>query len=315
MALSIDEANTVSTKYFDKTLTQQVYEKSPLFAKLKSAKKVTTDGGNKIQFGIRYTTLGRAETVDAREQITYTQKETRTAGDLDWKYYIGQSMLQWDERVKNTGKPQIINLMADKTEEMRQDMFNKFQTDLYNTTQASKSFSGLDEIVDSADTYAGITVSDVAEWAATEDSSTTKLVLYGTSGSFAHQMNEATFGPDKPDLVITTRDLFNKFESLVEPQIRYESGAMGKLGFTALQYHGADVVADYACTDEYMYGLCTKYFEFRVHPDFNFKPSKWEELLQAGFPHALVKIVSWAGNLCCKMRKVNFKYSALDYTA
>ena len=315
MALSIDEANTVSTKYFDKTLTQQVYEKSPLFAKLKSAKQVTTDGGNSIQFGIRYTELGRAETVDPREQISYTQKETRTGGNLDWKYYVGQSMIQWDERVKNTGKPQIINLMADKTEEMRQDMFNKFQTDLYATTQASKSFSGLDEIVDSGDTYAGISTTDATEWVAIEDTSTTKLVLYGTAGSFAHRMNQATFGPDKPDLVITTRDLFNKFESLIEPQLRYESGAMGKLGFTALKYHGAEIVSDYACTDLYMYGLCTKYFEFRVHSDFNFKTDKWDDLKQAGFPQALVKLVFWTGNLCCKMRKVNLKYSALDYTA
>ena len=315
MALSIDEANTVSSKYYDKTLTQQVYERSPLFWKLKNNKKVVADGGTQIQFGIRYTTLGKAKAVNPREQITYEQKETRTGAVLDWKYYVSQAMIQWDERVKNSGKPQVINLMADKAEEMREDMWNKFQTDLYDTSQDTKSFQALNTIVDSTTTYAGIAYTDAAEWAANEDSSTTKLVLYGTSGSFAHMMNESTFGPDKPDLVITTRDLFNTFESLVEPQKRYENTEMAKVGFTNITYHGADVVADYACTDEYMYGLCTKYFEFRYHPDYNFKTTKWQDLLQAGFPNAFVKLTTWAGELVCKMRKVNFKYSALDYTA
>ena len=41
MALGIDEANTVSDKFYDKTITEQVYENSPLFYKLKQEKKET----------------------------------------------------------------------------------------------------------------------------------------------------------------------------------------------------------------------------------------------------------------------------------
>ena len=313
MALSISEANTVQSKYYDKTLTQQVYEKSPLFFRLKNRKKVVWDGGSQIQFGIRYTTLGQAEAVNPREQITYEQKETRTAGVLDWKYYVAKTMIQWDERVKNTGKAQVINLLADKNTELREDMFNKFQSDLYATSQASKSFSSLDTIIDSSTSYAGISTSDADEWAAIEDSSTTRISLYG-SGSLSYMINQATFGADKPNVIFTTRDLFSKVESLIQPLERIEDKEMADAGFNTVKFHGIPIVSDYACPSGYMFGIDDKYFEFRYHPEFNFKSDPWSDLKQAGFPNAMIKIVTWAGNLVCKMRKVNFKYSALDYT-
>jgi len=312
MSLSINEANTVSSKYFDKGITSQVYEKSPLFWRLKKDNKVTWVGGTKIQFGIRYTTLGQAEAVDPRQQITYEQKETRTAGELDWKYYVGKTMIQWDERTKNTGKAQIINLLKDKADELSQDMFNKFQTDLYATTQASKSFQGIDEIVDSGDDYAGIAVADAAAWAGVE-TSTTRLLLYGEN-SLSYNINQASFGPDKPSLIITTRDLQSKAESLLQPQERFEDKDMANAGFTTVKFHGIPIVSDYACTANYIYGLCTKYFEFRYHPDNNFVIDPWTDLKEAGFPKALIKLCYWAGNLVCKMRQVNFKYTACDYT-
>ena len=320
MALGIDEANTVSDKFYDKTITQQVYEKSPLFYKLKQEKKVRWDGGTQIQFAIRYNTLDSAINVNPREQIEFGQKETRTGGVLDYKFTVEDAMISWDERVKNTGKPQIINLLREKTDELQQDMFNKFQSDLYNTTQSSKAFSGLDEIVDAGDSYAGIAVADASEWAAIENTSATELYLYGDSTSLSHQINLATFGPDKPDLIVTSRDLYNKAESLIQPQERFEDTMMADAGFTTVKFHGIPIVGDYALdastagSGTYMYGLCCKYFEFRCHPDYDFKTTPWKELFQAGYINAMAKAVSWAGNIVCKMRKVNFKYTALDYT-
>jgi hypothetical protein len=314
MALAINEANTTQSNYFDSGLTQQVYEKSPVYARLKQKNNVRASGGNQIQFAIRYQTLGQAEAVSPRQQITYEQKETRTAGTLDWKYVVGKNMISWDERVQNTGKPQIIDLLRDKTEELQQDMLNKFNTMLYSTSAAADEFSALDEIVDSTTTYAGIAQADAAEWAANEDTSETRLHLWGSATSISKMMNDSTFGPSYPDLLVTTRDLWSKFESLADPQRVYRDNSMADLGFDAVKFGRSVVVADYACTANRLYGLDTSNLSFRYHPDFNFKTDKWDDLKQAGFPQAMVKLVYWAGNLQCKMRKTNFKYTALDYT-
>ncbi|KKL95328.1 hypothetical protein LCGC14_1855670 [marine sediment metagenome] len=321
MALGIDEANAVSSKYFDKTMTDQVYEKSPFYVKLKSIGNVTTDGGNSIQWPIKYRKLDQTGFVGPRDQVSYTQKETRTAADLDWKYQVAQNMISLDERVKNSGKSQIVNLLSNKSTEIRDDVLDNFATALHAVTPGAKDISSLVEIVDTGRTYGGIAVTDAAEWAAgAEDNSTTELVFHGPA-SLTYMINQSTFGPDKPDLHLTTRDMWSKFESLLEPQKRYynKDTALAKAGFTSLQWHDAEIISDVytqgsGTTSAYWFGLDTNKFEIRYHPDYNFQTSKWFKLEQAGYPWAMAKTCIWAGNILCRMRKTSFKFTTLDYT-
>ncbi len=316
MALGIDEANAVSSKYFDGTITPQVYDSFPLWTRLKSKNKITWDGGTQIQWPIRYKEAGTAEAVGPRTQISYMAKETRTAAVLDWAYYVGKAIMSWDERVKNTGKAQVINLMKDKAEEMTEDLYEKFADDLVASTQGALSIQSLQTIISTSTTYGSIAVADCAEWASTfVDTTTTRAVLYGTSGALATAINACTFGKHHPDLIMTTRNLYSKIESLLEPQKMYEGSAdLAKAGFSTVKFHDVDIVADPHITAAALYILTTDMLEFRYHPDFNFVVSKWGPLEQIGFPNALAKNVSWAGNLVCRMRKVQGRYSALDYT-
>lgn len=314
MALTRSELESVSTPFYDKEIMSQVYDESAFFYKLKKNNSIVTDGGTEIRFPIRYQELAQAEAVDPRAQILYQQKATRTSGKLDWKYYKVDTMIQWDEQVQNSGKEQIINLMADKAEEIKDDLYEKFADDLFTTSQATKSFSGLITIVDTGTTYADIAVADAASWAAAvEDSTTTRLILYG-SGSLSYNINTSTFGRNKPSLIITTRNLKSKAESLLQPQERFVDKDLADGGFNNVQFLGIPIVGDSHCPTGYMYGLDMDKFELRVHKDFNFKTEPWSDLKQAGFPNAQVKVMFWVGNLVCKMRKSNFRCTALDYT-
>lgn len=312
--LTIDEINTVSSKYYDKGIKQQVYEESPLVQKLKAKKNLSAQSGTQVQFGIRARKLGQAGSVNPRERITYLQKETRTAAVLDWKYYVGKTMMQWDEYVKNSsGKAQIINLLAEKSKELTEDIQDKLDDELYATSQGSDSFSSLDTIIDSSTTYAGISVSNAAAWKSTEDTTTTKLVLYGSSTSLAHQFNLTTFGKERPSLVITTRDLKDKIESLIEPQKRYSNGDLGKIGFDTINFKGSEVVGDYNCPTGYLFGIDIDNWEIVYNGKAGFVVDPWVSLVQAGFPRATVKIATCVMNIICKLRKTNFKYTALNY--
>lgn len=315
MALSYTEANTVSTKYFDGTLGIQVYDSSPWLSRLKSKDKVIFDGGTQIQFPIRYKEAGTALAVSARQQLNYTQVETRTAAVVDYGHYANHAMMSWDEREANVGSAKIINLMKDKYQELEDDLAEKMSDDLWATTAVTNGLTPIDDIVDSADSYGGISVTDASLWAGNEDSSTTRLTLYGASTSLAANMNAATLGSRKPDFLVTTRNLFSKLESLVEPQKRYEDVETAKIGFANVSFHGATAVSDAHVPAQAFFGLCTDVWEFRVHKDYNFKATDWRELDQVGFPNALVKVVTFAGNIICRIRKVNFKFTALDYTA
>jgi len=314
MALGVDEANTVSSRYFDQTITSQVYEESAYYSKLKIDGKVTWNGGTQIQWPIRYVELGTTKATGARAQLVYSQKETRTSAVLDYAFYYGHGMISWDERVKNTGKAQIIDLLKDKTDEVNQDIYEKFADDLFATTQGADTIQSLVTII-SAGTFAGITTTDAPLWTSNVvDSTTTQLTLYGASTSLAHSINLCTFGKNHPTIIVTSRDLFNKAESLIEPQMRYQDTKMGDIGFTTVKFHGIPIVGDAKCPAKYMFLIDTNQFELRYHPDFNFKVTPWTELLQAGYPNAMVKVVSWAGNHLCRMRQTSGVYSALDYT-
>ena len=313
MALSVAEANAVSSANYDPTLSQITFQSSPLWAKLKKKNKVQVRGGADLRWTIRYQDLDYADAVSARQQITFEQKETRTQAVLDWKYYNAKTMVSWDERVKNTGKPQIINLMGDKATELKEDMENRFATDLFTANPNGNGFEPLTTIVDSASSYAGIAVADAANWASIEDGSTTTLNLYG-SNSLSYLVNQATFGNKMPDFHLTTRDLASKAESLIEPQKRYYDEELADMGFKSVTFHGAPIVGDPKCTAALWLGLCLDVLEIWVHPDFDMVITPWKELFQAGFPNSMAKVMSWAGNIVCRNRKPMFKATALDYT-
>lgn len=313
MALSISELNAVSQKYYDKTLKQIVYEDSPLYVRLKQKNHVKVSGGSQIQFPVRYRKYGRADAIAPRQQLSFEEKDTRTGGVLDWKYYEVDTMLQWDERVKNAGKGQIIDLMKDKLTELKEDMYDRFATDLFSTNDNGLGISPLSEIVDATVSYAGVAPSDATQWASTESASVT-LTLYSGANSLAYMVAQATFGKAAPDLHITTRDLQNKFESLMASNIRYEDTEMANAGFRNITFRGAPVIGDAHCPSKAWYGLDTNSLELVVHSDYNFEMTPWQELTPVGFPNAVVRIMSWAGNMKCTNRRTQFKYTALVYT-
>lgn len=315
MALSRTELESVSRPFWKKEVIETVYEKSPFWWKIKKNNAITTDGGIDIRFPIRYQKLSQAEAVDPQSQQVYRKKVTRTSGKLEWKYYQDSTLLDWEEKVQNAGKNKIIDLMADKADELIKDFHDKLQTDLFATTQASLSFSSLNTIIDSADTYADVAVADAATWAGNEDGTTTTLRLYGDN-SLSEQINAATFGDTKPTMIITTRDLKSKAESIIQAQQRFPTmnKEMADAGFANIEFNGIPIVGDVQCPSGYLYGLDMDSYELRVHSDYNFVSDPWEDLKQAGFRNTLVKVIYLVCNLLCTQRQTNFKMTALDWT-
>ena len=313
MAFTINELNTVSKKFFDKTITQQVYEDSPFFAKLKDDGQVITEGGITIQWPARVAKLQRAKATGPRAKVDFGSNETRAGADIPWCYYDADTMIHWDERNKNAGPGKIVDLAKDRAEELLQDIKDLLYAELFATTYVDgTNIVPLATIVDAADTYAGITVAQAAQWAGQEDSSTTAMSLYG-AGSLSKLRNDATFGTKGPTLHITTRDLWSKYESKLSPAVRYEDKQMSNLGFDSITFHKKPVVADVFCTANYWYGLDMSCFELRVHKDDNMNVTDWFELKQAGYVRALAKYVSWVGNLLARRRRTSFKFSDLNY--
>ena len=313
MALGITELNTVSKRYFDKTFTKQVYEASPFYAILKSKHKIILSGGTRIQWPIRYRKYGMADATNPRAQVMFESKGTRTAAVDDWKTYRVQTMMHWDEQLKNAGLGKIVDLEKDKAEEAAEDLVDILTTALYATSQGTHDLTPLSTIVDSGTTYGEIQVADASEWAS-QETTQTKLLLAGQY-SLSYYRNLCTFGKRQPTHHFTTRDNATKYEFQLQPQQRYEDKETANLGFSNVTFYKKPVIGDDHCTTNYWYGLDIDAFELIVHEDWNFNTGKgWFSLEQAGFPQSIAKVCAWAGNLKCNMRKTSFKFTAMDYT-
>lgn len=314
MAYVISELNAISHKHFDGTITPSAYEKSPYWAKMNADNKIVTDFGTSFQFPVRLDKLGRARRTTARAKVEFGSNETRTGGDIPMCFYDVNTMMHWDEKLKNAGKAKIIDLQKDRAKEMTQDLSDILSAALYATApDVTLDMYSLPVIIDSADDYAGIVVSDAPEWASAEDNSTTIMKIYGPA-SLSYMLNQATFGTLGPTMHCTSRDLWSKYESILEPQKRYEDKSVANLGFDTLTFHKKPVFSDVFCPDNHWYGIDAACMEVRVVPD-NMKPGDWFPLEQAGFPNAVARYLTWVGNIVSRRRKTHFKFTAFDYTA
>ena len=311
MALSVDQINTVSNKGIDKTMVQNVYDSTPFFVKLKMDGGMKADGGIDMRWNIYSQKLGRADAIDPAKQLSFGQVSTRTAAVLTRVFYEVDTMVTWQDRDRNYGQGQIIDLAGDKAKELKRDMIDRMSTDLFVANPNGNGIQPLPTVVSGTTTYAGIAVADAASWASIHVTASTTMALATATTSLMYQVERATFGTDGPAIHITTKDLAVKFESLMVGNVRYEDKAMANAGFHNVTLYDAPVIGDPYCPTDYWFGLDTKNMEWRYSPDFNMKVTPWKEMDILGFPNSLVKVMTWSGNLVCKSRQTCFKYSDL----
>lgn len=311
MAITVAEANAVSTAVYDKKMVQQAYDEVFFFAKLKKEDKVIQSGGNDIRWPIRYAKLGTADAVDWDDQVTFEKVETRTSPVLEWAPYRARTLLTWQEDSTNqAGKQRIVNLIEDKTKELMEDMLDNLATDLFATSLTTGNIIPLSTIVDAADTYAGVAVADAATWLSTEDSTSTQL----TRGLLNTNVAATQFGTHGPTVHITTRALVGKFDNLIGASERWRDVETANMGFEHLSFYMKPVIGDAYQQSTYWYGLDMDSFEMHVLKGEDMNMGGWIDLSPAGYPGSLGKVCRHVCNIVNRRRRTNFKLSALTGT-
>jgi hypothetical protein len=329
--MTYTEAEAISRDGFDKSLKQQVYDSVPLLAKLKMRKHVQVfgdGGGDKWTWPVRIAKFGKANAMDPRADITYVMKETRTQIYDVPRYYSVTGLIPWDKLRANKSDSQKVDLIADCTKEIKEDMDDRLATDLYTANPNGEGITPLTTIVDSTALYGGLAYNDASidtgAWNAKEDSATAKLELwggvYGTSTyqSLSSMVNACKFGQEGGvDLHLTTKDLASVFESILENQKVYQVNAklsdkqMADAGFDNTLFKGAPVIGDPYCTAGLWLGLNTKALYLLYDPDYWMETTPWEKPSSAQ-QYAMKKNMCAVIQLKCDSRRTMFKFTALD---
>jgi hypothetical protein len=318
MALAIDELNTTTFEAkLDQVATDQAYDESVFWAKKLSDGFVKQKGGKTLDFGIHYQTQGTGAMGNPRSQITFENVETITGASTYWSYYNARTMIFMDEKIKNAGKSQAIDLVADRVGVLKREILNTLCTALFSTGTPAGTFDlqPIPYIVDSANTYAGIAVADAANWASQENSTTTTLSVTGQY-SLSYYNNLCSLGTKKPGLYLTTRDLASKAMSLLMPNVWYQDKTYANLGFSNVTLIGIPVIGDAFVAAGMWLGLDMDSWEVVVNSEQGDKGigySPWIDLTPSGYLNTSAKIAYFVGQVRCMRRRTNFKYTALDY--
>ena len=299
--------STTLANYRDK-LTDNVFTARPLTYWLSDKSRIQTEsGGTKIVEQLIYGQNSTVASYSGYETLSLTPQDGISAAEYDWKQYGASIAISGIEEAKNNGEHAIINLLEAKimqAEESLREGFNQmFFAD--GTGNSGKNWNGLGNLVESGNTVGGINSATAGNeyWRSYEDNTAGALTLLQMATAY----NSTSVGNDHPDVILTTQTLFEKYESLLQPQLRYTDTKTAEAGFQNLLFKGAPIMYDTHCTANVMYFLNSKYIKLVGHSD------KWfaqTDFVRPENQDARFALIMCYGNLVVSNRKKQGKLTA-----
>ena len=259
--------STTLANYRDK-LTDNVFTARPLTYWLNDKSRIQTEsGGTKIVEQLIYGKNSTVSSYSGYETLSLTPQDGISAAEYDWKQYGASIAISGIEEAKNNGEHAIINLLEAKImqaeESMREGFNQMFFAD--GTGNSGKNWNGLGNLVESGNTVGGINSATAGNeyWRSYEENTAGALTLLQMATAY----NSTSVGNDHPDVILTTQTLFEKYESLLQPQLRYTDTKTADAGFQNLLFKSAPIMYDTHCTANVMYFLNSKYLKLVGHSD------------------------------------------------
>lgn len=283
MALSLVGLNAYTNAYIVPKAFNVVYKHSPMFVRARTKNNLRFEGGKLIQqpivpFKLVGGSFGRGST------LSTTWVNTETAYQVNLKYYYVSVVLMGTDGVLNMGEEAALSQAKLKIANASALMGELLSIDLYlsglsnanvisNLGQDSDALSldGFAQWVDNGNnvtTVGGITRTDIG----------TTGVVGGGNGYFqnvgAHisttilntAIGQTWFTPDRVDLMSMDTNTWMYIQNQLQGNQRFNepSSDFAKAGLKAVQYLGADLVADNYAPAGAILGICSDYFQFYI---------------------------------------------------
>jgi hypothetical protein len=298
-----DIANVVN--YLNKHFSDQVFKGNPLMALLQEkGMKKSVDGGytlrEPLMTGINSTAGWLPGSYD---ELDFTPQAGVAHADFPFKIYTVQVVMSELEQAQNRGGSKMIDLWEFKLEQAKKTAQAQFNADCYKDgTQDAAAVTGLEAIIATTGTYGGIARSGNTFWQAGYVDATAETI---SENRMLTAFNTASQnGMEFPDLIITTRAIWQTYHGLLTDNVRYEDKTMANLGFKSLTFMGIPIVWDNDCPSGTMYFVDTDAIRLRYMEGYDLqwtgKRQPTRQLLDA-------IICRWYGNLTAQSIRTNAK--------
>jgi hypothetical protein len=257
---NFDSILSTTLKNYMPRLIDNIFTARPLFFFLKENNQVRLiDGGQKIVLPLVYglnTSAGSYATYDTIN-VANAQTDSISAAEYSWKQYACSVAISGMEEAQNSGVEQIIDLLESKVMIAEETIAEKLDQMFFldGTGNGAKDWLGLAAIVLATGTLGGIDGTAQAYWRSYVDSTAAALTLAQMTTAY----NTVSVGSDQTNLILTTQALFEKYESLLQPQLRYTDTKMADGGFQNLLFKGAPLTYDSYSQSGVVYFLNGRY--------------------------------------------------------
>jgi len=299
--------STTLANYRDQ-LTDNVFTARPLTYFLMDKGRIRMlDGGTKIVEPLIYGQNSTVGSYSGYDTISLTAQTGISAAEFEWKQYAASIAISGIEEAKNNGEAEIINLLEAKIMQAEESLREGFNTMFFGdgSGNSAKNWNGLGNIVENNNTVGGIDSSDALNswWRSYEENTAGALTLAQMSTAY----NSVSVGNDHPDMVLTTQTLFEKYEALLQPQLRYTDTKTADAGFQNLLFKAAPVTYDAHCTAGVMFFLNSKYLTLVGHSGKWFSQTEFVRPENLDAQYALIMCY---GNLTVRNRAKQGKLTA-----
>jgi hypothetical protein len=266
------------------------------------------NGGTKIVEPLIYGQNSTVASYSGYDTISLTAQDGISAAEYEWKQYAASIAISGIEEAKNNGEQEIINLLEAKIMQAEESMREGFNQMFFSdgTGNSGKNWNGLGNIVESGNTVGGINSASGQGndwWRSYEENTAGALTL----AQMATAYNSVSVGNDHPDMILTTQTLFEKYEALLQPQLRYTDTKTADAGFQNLLFKAAPVVYDVHNTAGVVYFLNSKYLTLVGHSGKWFAQTDFVRPENLDARYALIMCY---GNLTCRNRAKQGKLTA-----
>ena len=289
---------------YQPTLVDNIFKDLVLLNHLNERGRVRVEeGGTQIVEPLMYAVNDTVATYSGYDAIDLTPQEGISAAEYDWKQMAASIAISGIEEAKNRGTEAIIKLLNAKIMQAEMSLKTTLNEQLYGSASAGTDFNGLGNIVATQNnTVGGIDANTNTWWNPTQGTTMgATLALH----NMADVYNRASKGSDVPDLIVTNTSLFEKYESLLTNQVRYQDVAKANAGFQNLMFKQTPIVFDLELatdsTDAPMYFLNTKYLKLTGLNGYWFTTTDFMNGTVAGVDARYALVLAY-GQLTCSNR-------------
>ncbi len=240
----------------------------------KNGVKKSVDGGESIVKEVMVNKNSTVGSYAGAEVIDTTIQDVGTRARYEFKQYSGAIGITGEDRRKNSGPSATANLLQARIDQTMLTLQERLSIGAYSdgTGNGGKDLAGLQAIVSSSSTLAGLAPGTYPTWAAFENSS---VGSYAAGGKDAIKVgiNTVTIGT-MPDAMFTTQDVFQFIEKAEEDKERFVNADALKVGFTSVMIKNIPVFFDRDCPSGTLYILNSRhlFFEVMASADFLVEP-------------------------------------------